>query len=63
MGDNHFVPDSINSTFSFDYKALSIFVCIVIISLLYKRIKKSNISPIFLIFISAFLGIILYGVI
>lgn len=53
---------TINSTFVFDYMSLIIFAIIVAVSVIYKRIKKSALSPIILIIFSALLGILLYGV-
>lgn len=53
---------TIDSTFSFDYKSLMIFSIIASISIMYKVIKKKFISPIILIIISALLGIIIFGV-
>jgi len=45
----------------FDYRALIIFCVVAITSIVYKRISKKAISPIFLIIISALLGMLLYG--
>ena len=53
----------IGDKFLFDYKAVIIFAIVSIIHLIYKKFKKKNISPIILIGVSAFLGIILYGLI
>ncbi len=52
---------TISNAINFDYKALIIFAIIVAISLIYKRVKKTKISPILLILISAILGLILYS--
>lgn len=51
----------VNSTFSFDYRALIIFATVGLISTIYKIKKKKSFSVILLIIISAILGIILYG--
>lgn len=53
---------TISNSFSFDYKALIIFAIILCLSLVYKKIKKTALSPIIMIIISAILGILLYGV-
>ncbi len=53
---------SIKSFFVFDWKALVIFVFVACIYVIYKKVKKKTISPILLIFISAILGMLLYGV-
>jgi chromate transporter len=52
---------SIDSAISFDYKALIIFSLVAVVSVVYKRFAKKNISPILLILISAGLGLLLYG--
>lgn len=49
------------STLSFDYKAVIIFLIVCLTSVLYKKATKRTISPILLIIISAILGLILYG--
>ncbi len=48
---------------SFDWRALVIFALIALIFFLYRRIRGKEISPIFLIMISALLGIVFYGLI
>ena len=52
---------TINSTVNFDYKSLIIFGLIALINLVYKKITKKKPSVILLIFVSAVLGIIFYG--
>ena len=47
---------------SFDYKALIIFGIVAIINTIYKKFKKKNFSVIYLIIISAVLGIFFYGI-
>ena len=47
---------------SFDYKALVIFCIIALYNAIYKKITKKKISVIWLIIISAFLGIFFYGI-
>ena len=54
---------TIDSEFSFDYKALIIFAILTVVYFVYKKITKKNVSAILLIVISAVLGIILYGLI
>lgn len=50
------VKDNLN----FDYKGVIIFIIIVIVSIAYKKIKNKSLSPIYLILLSAILGIIFY---
>ncbi|MBO5925952.1 MAG: chromate transporter [Clostridia bacterium] len=52
---------NIESTFSFDYKALVILALLVLASYLYKKLLKKKPSAIILIIISAILGIIFYS--
>ena len=52
---------TIDSAISFDYKALIIFSLVAVVSIVYKKLVKKNISPILLILISAGLGLLLYG--
>ncbi len=54
---------TVQSTFSFDYKALVIFAVVVIVSILSKKLLKKSASPIILILISACLGMLFYGLI
>lgn len=51
----------IEDTFSFNWKALIIFAVICMASFIFKKYKKKNISAVFLILLSAGLGIIFYG--
>lgn len=53
--------NSIGGDFSFKWPALVIFSIVLTINLIYKKIKKKNFSPIFLIIISAGLGLV-FGV-
>ena len=46
-----------------DYIGLSIFAVVVVVSTVYKKIKKKKISPILLIIISAVLGGVMYSII
>ncbi len=52
----------IGDTFSPDIKGIAIFAIILVIGLIYKKLKKKKISPILLIIISAILGIVFYGI-
>ena len=52
---------TIESTLVFDWKALVIFSLVVVVANVYKKIKKKSVSPILLIIISAFLGMLFYG--
>lgn len=45
----------------FDWRALVILAVVMVISFVYKKLKKKSISPIILIIVSAILGMILYG--
>lgn len=53
----------IGDQFSFDWRALIVFLVVAVISIVYKKIKKKPVSAILLIIISAGLGIFLYGVV
>lgn len=46
---------------TFDWKATVIFTVVAVVHVVYKKIKKTSISPIILIIISAILGMLLYG--
>ena len=56
-----FSVTSFKSSPDFDFRSLIIFVTVLSISLLYKKYKKKNFSPIFLILISGVLGLLMYG--
>ena len=51
----------IGDAFRFDYKAAVIFVAVALTAFVYKKIKKKRISAIYLILLSAVLGMIFYG--
>ena len=57
-----FSLERVGAAISFDWKALVIFAIIAITHIIYKKIKKKNISPILLIILSAALGMIFYGI-
>lgn len=50
----------INSTFSFDWKALIIFVVLATVAIIFKKVRGKQISPILLILLSGVLGITCY---
>lgn len=52
---------SASSTFSFDWRALIIFLVIALIAVVFRVWKKKSISPIILIIISAGCGMLCYG--
>jgi chromate transporter len=58
---NVFEITSISSSVSVDYRALGILVIIVVLSALLKKIMKKKPSPILMICVSAFLGVLFYG--
>lgn len=51
-----------NKLIDFDLYAFIITVLLIAVSFIWQKIKKKNLSPIFLILISAALGIIIYGI-
>lgn len=53
----------IGQPISFDYKSVIIFSIILATYIIYKKIKKKNISPLILIIMSALLGMLFYGLI
>lgn len=53
----------IGQPISFDYKSVIIFSIILATHIIYKKIKKKNISPLILIIMSALLGMLFYGLI
>jgi chromate transporter len=52
----------IGSDFSFDLKSMIIFVILAVISVVFSKIRKKSFSPIFLILVSATLGILFFGI-
>ncbi len=56
-----FAVSTFNASFKADMYALIIFVLIALISFLWKKLTKKKPSPIFLILVSALLGVIFYG--
>ena len=54
--------EKIGQPINIDYKSLIIFGVVAITHIVYKKIKKSSISPILLIILSAVLGVLLFGV-
>lgn len=53
---------TVNSAFNFDWISLVIFAIVIIISGLFKKFTKKELSPIILIIVSAIFGIILYSI-
>ena len=53
--------ETIYDNFKIDYMAIIIFTVIVIFNFIFRKIKKKSPSPIFLILVSACLGMILYS--
>lgn len=53
--------DVVGAPFVFDWRALTIFLCVAVEHFVYKIIRKKNISAIFLILTAALLGMLLYG--
>lgn len=53
---------TVGNQIDFDFKSLIILGVVVLTSTLYSKFRKKKISPIFLILISAILGIILYSI-
>ncbi len=58
-----FALNSIKSDVSIDWISLIIFAVIIIISAIYKKLRKKPISPIFTIIIGGILGLVCYGLV
>lgn len=58
-----FSVTSFTSTVSFDVRSLIILAAVAAISILYKRCRNKNFSPILLILISGALGFLMYGLV
>lgn len=59
---NVFNLSNIHSTFEFDCKSLIIFAIIATVAVLYKKLRKKNISAILLIVLSAIMGMLFFGI-
>lgn len=59
--DTLFSFKAVGSGFLPDIKSILLFVFLILLSSVYRRIRKKNISPIFMIILSAGCGIILFG--
>lgn len=59
--DTLFSFKAVGSGFSPNIKSILLFVFLILLSSVYRRIRKKNISPIFMIILSAGCGIILFG--
>jgi len=53
---------SMKDRFAPDFRSIVIFVILLVIHLILPRLKVKKVSPIFLIVISAFLGIVFFGI-
>ena len=53
--------ETLQSAFVFDWKGLILFAIVVVVSIGYKKWKKTAFSPILLILISGVLGVLFYG--
>lgn len=59
---NVFNLSNIHSTFEFDWKSLIIFAIVATVAVLYKKLRKKNISAILLIVLSAIMGMLFFGI-
>lgn len=59
---NVFNLSNIHSTFEFDWKSLVIFAVVATVAVVYKKLRKKNISAILLIVLSAILGMLFFGI-
>ncbi|MDD7351389.1 MAG: chromate transporter [Clostridia bacterium] len=59
---NVFNLSNIHSTFEFDWKSLIIFAIVAIVAVVYKKLRKKNISAILLIVLSAIMGMLFFGI-
>lgn len=57
---NVFNLSNIHSTFEFDWKSLIIFAIVATVAVLYKKLRKKNISAILLIVLSAIMGMLFF---
>lgn len=59
---NVFNLSNIHSTFEFDWKSLIIFAIVATVAVLYKKLRKKNMSAILLIVLSAIMGMLFFGI-
>lgn len=59
---NVFNLSNIHSTFEFDWKSLIIFAIVATVAVVYKKLRKKNISAILLIVLSAIMGMLFFGI-
>ena len=59
--DTLFSFKAVGGGFSPNIKSILLFVFLILLSAVYRRVRKKNISPIFMIILSAGCGIILFG--
>ncbi|MGN0765641.1 MAG: chromate transporter [Christensenellales bacterium] len=59
---NVFNLSNVYSAFEFDWKSLVIFAVVATVAVVYKKLRKKNISAILLIVLSAILGMLFFGI-
>lgn len=59
---NVFNLSNIHSTFEFDWKSLIIFAIVATVAVVYKKLRKKNMSAILLIVLSAIMGMLFFGI-
>ena len=59
---NVFNLSNIHSAFEFDWKSLIIFAVVAIVAVVYKKLRKKNMSAILLIVLSAIMGMLFFGI-
>ena len=59
---NVFNLSNIHSMFEFDWKSLIIFAIVATVAVVYKKLRKKNMSAILLIVLSAIMGMLFFGI-
>lgn len=59
---NVFNLSNVYSAFEFDWKSLVIFAVVATVAVVYKKLRKKNISAILLIVLSAIMGMLFFGI-
>lgn len=59
---NVFNLSNVYSAFEFDWKSLIIFAVVAIVAVVYKKLRKKNMSAILLIVLSAIMGMLFFGI-
>lgn len=59
---NVFNLSNVHSAFEFDWKSLVIFAVVATVAVVYKKLRKKNISAILLIVLSAIMGMLFFGI-